>query len=84
MAKDVCNVLGYSNTSDAVSRHYKAQNTIAFHDGTDREQGATRHVTNDSAPHEFIPGKDRGTIPTPGARKKDVITSDTLGMCRVP
>ncbi len=34
MAKDVCNVLGYSNTSDAVSRHCKAQNTIAFHDGT--------------------------------------------------
>lgn len=34
VAKDVAEVLGYSNTADAVSRHCKAANTIAFHDGT--------------------------------------------------
>lgn len=34
VAKDVADVLGYSNSRDAISKHCKAMDTVAFRDGT--------------------------------------------------
>lgn len=78
VGKDVAQVLGYSNTRDALNKHVDSEdkNTVAFHDGTSGNPNQT--IINESGLYSLILSSK-----LPGAKKfKHWVTSEVLPSIR--
>ena len=78
IAVDVCRVLGYSNTRDAIDRHVDEEdkNTVVFHDGKRGNPNIT--IINESGLYALILGSE-----LPVAKKfKRWVTSEVLPSIR--